>query len=73
MCIDIPGQPRRITIAACACGANFPDCDLGDAINHITWDSSTAHRWTYIKEDIKFLIPERPIPRRYKIHDNGER
>lgn len=73
MCKDIPGQPRRRRIAYCACGAGFPDCDLGEAINHVTYNSSVSHRWTYIAEDIAFLIPIKPLPVRYRIHDNGVR
>jgi hypothetical protein len=66
MCVDIPGQTPRKKIASCACGAYFPDCDLEDAMRHISTDSSTAHQWVWIDPDVKFLIPARYLmPRRY--------
>lgn len=49
MCKDVSGEPKRLRFAVCSCGASFPDCDLIDALFHITPQSSTAHHWVWIK------------------------
>ena len=51
MCQDVPGQPRK-RIAVCACNQDFPDCDLSDALSHITGRSSPVHRWVWIAEEV---------------------
>lgn len=53
MCKDPDDGPPRRRIAVCACNAFFPDCDLSDALSHITAYSSTAHRWVYLAEDVR--------------------
>lgn len=52
MCIDPPfGHPLK-RIAVCACGANFPECDLDDADAHITPLSSPNHFWVWVDIDV---------------------
>jgi hypothetical protein len=56
MCQDTPGQPPLRRIAVCACNQSFPECDLSDALCHITERSSPVHRWVYIAEEVRPLL-----------------
>jgi hypothetical protein len=44
MCND----PKAPTIAICACGAYFKNCDYLNAMLHITCDSGPSHKWVYL-------------------------
>lgn len=57
MCVDTPDN-IRLKIAGCACGALFPDCDLEDACNHITYRSSPSHRWVQLHPKYREVIEE---------------
>lgn len=52
MCQDTPEfkQPR---IALCSCNQDYPECDLKDALTHITPNNQAVHRWVWIREDYK--------------------
>lgn len=63
MCQDVPGQPPRKRIAVCACNQDFPDCDVQDALNHITEHCSSAHYWVYLDRNVpefSNLLLEKP-------------
>jgi hypothetical protein len=55
MCEDTKDyiQPR---IAVCSCNQDFPECDLMDALAHITQDNAAVHRWVWIREDYKVQL-----------------
>ncbi len=56
MCIN---QPMEKTRAVCACNTHFPECDLVDAMQHITERSNPNHEWVYVHPEWRiFLIGE---------------
>lgn len=69
MCADPPGV-RLPRIAFCACGAEFVECDLRFALRHITLDSSSSHRWAWVRSDIKMFDAWPTEPR--EIHNYKE-
>ena len=56
---------EAFTKAVCSCNASFPDCDLRDAVKHITGHSNPNHTWVWLHKDWEFLLTTYPKPARY--------